>query len=161
MPDKGRTQAQLKMPRGMRKGEPVLFFNIRTGELDPDKLRAKGSVKLADELTLQTKNESKFYAKRKLIREKNKQTEMKERKMYESTGNSERDIYDMHKQLIFNDYRKHPFSKFIWAFFGLENDEVEPFIAFPLDFDEIIKRGLNHHSIGCFKKTKRFQFEKA
>ena len=48
MPDKGRTQAQLKMPRGMRKGEPVLFYNIRTGELDPDRLRAKGNVDLAN-----------------------------------------------------------------------------------------------------------------
>ena len=86
---------------------------------------------------------------------------MKVRKMYEITGNSERDVYDTHKQLIFNDYRKHPFTKFIWAFFGLENGEVEPFIAFPLDFDEIIKRGLNHHSIRCFKKARVYQFDKA
>ena len=50
MPPKGKTQEQLRMPRNMRKGEPLLFYNIRTGELDPDRLREKGNVQLADEL---------------------------------------------------------------------------------------------------------------
>ena len=48
MPPKGKTQSQLKMPRDMRKGESLFLYNLRTGALDPDRLRAKGKDKLAD-----------------------------------------------------------------------------------------------------------------
>ena len=160
MPPKGKTQSQLNMPRDMRKGESLFLYNLRTGALDPDRLRAKGKDKLADQLTKQTNEQIKRYERRKLKRDATKQKEMTVRKMYEITGNSERDVYDTQKQLIFNDYRKYPHYKFTLTFFGLENDEVEPFVTFPLDFKEIIERGLNHHSISCFKKVRRFQFDK-